>query len=400
MIRSITDKLFLIFVLALAGCTGLKNISSDDSLYIGHEIKFTAKDDQNKKLTPIIKGVLKPDPNTTFLWMRPALARNNMLSDKAKKKKFWKKKITDPVLISQTNPTQVAAAIQNRIFHHGYFQNTVAFDTVRVGQRKAKYTYTITLRVPHRFESIVFPKPTNDLTQKISSYQPESLLKKGVVNFTPLMRMSAMVFISPAIGVMSASVVSSATIADIGIALFKERAYNAVAAAQYAATFPPPAGVVAGAAYLLRANVASIIRAGIATARVLAFKQGGWTGDGQNDEPAGIVHKNEYVIPAHITQNPAYGGILGVLENARLRGFEGGGLVSPKNPFSDSSRPAIAGNSVDAALQNATIDYDKLSRVILSAMDQKVTTLHVVNNLQETEKGLSTLNTLRNEANV
>jgi outer membrane protein insertion porin family len=179
MIRSITHKLFLIFVLSLAGCTGMKNISSDDPLYIGHEVKFTTKDDQNKKLTPLLKGVLKPDPNNTFFWMRPALARNNMLSDKLKKKKFWKKKIADPVLISQTNPIQVATAIQNRIFHHGYFQNTVAFDTLRVGQRKATYTYTITLREPYRFESIGFPKPTNDLTQKISSYQPESRLKKG-----------------------------------------------------------------------------------------------------------------------------------------------------------------------------------------------------------------------------
>jgi len=179
MIRSITHKLFLIFVLALTGCTGMKNISSDDPLYIGHEVKFATKGDQNKKLTPILKGVLKPDPNNKFLWMRPALARNNMLSDKAKKKKFWKKKITDPILISQTNPVQVAAAIQNRIFHHGYFQNTVAYDTVRAGQRKATYTYTITLREPYRFESIGFPKPTHDLNQKISSYQPESFLKKG-----------------------------------------------------------------------------------------------------------------------------------------------------------------------------------------------------------------------------
>jgi outer membrane protein insertion porin family len=179
MIRSITDKLFLIFVLVLTGCTGMKNISSDDPLYTGHEIKFSAKDDHNKKLTPIIKGVVKPNPNTTFLWMRPALARNNMLSDKGKKRKFWKNKITGPVLLSLVNPSQVSAAIQNRIFHHGYFQNTVAFDTVRVGQRKAKYTYTITLREPYRFESIGFPKSTNDLTQKISSYQPESLLKKG-----------------------------------------------------------------------------------------------------------------------------------------------------------------------------------------------------------------------------
>lgn len=179
MIRSIPYRLVLIFGLALTGCTGLKNISSRDPLYIGHEINYSTSNATHKKLTPIISGVLKPKPNATLLWMRPALARNNMLSDNSKKKKFWRNKITEPVLISQTNPVQVSAAIQNRIFHRGYFHNTVTYDTIRVGGRKAKYEYTITLHEPYRFESIVFPKPTSDLTEKISHYQTESLLKKG-----------------------------------------------------------------------------------------------------------------------------------------------------------------------------------------------------------------------------
>jgi len=179
MIRSITYRLILLSGLLVTGCTGLKNISSRDPLYIGHEINISAKDAQKKKLIPIIKDVMKPKPNTRFLWMRPAVARNNMLSDKAKKKKFWRNKITSPVLLSHTSPAQISAAIQNRMFHQGYFHNTVAFDTVRVGQRKAKYKYTIALREPYRFESIGFPKPMSDLTQKINSSRQESLLKKG-----------------------------------------------------------------------------------------------------------------------------------------------------------------------------------------------------------------------------
>jgi outer membrane protein assembly factor BamA len=179
MIRSISYNLFLILLLVLPGCTGLKNISSDDPLYVGHEVKFSTPSDRNKKLTPLIKGVLKPVPNKTVLWMRPALARNNMLSAQAKKKKFWRKKIADPILLSQTSPAQISAAIQNRIFHHGYFNNRVTFDTVFIGERKARFQYTITLFEPYRFESLTYPKPTNDLTQKINSYGKESLLKKG-----------------------------------------------------------------------------------------------------------------------------------------------------------------------------------------------------------------------------
>ena len=181
MIKSTANRLLMILVLAVTGCTGMKNISSDDPLYIGHDIKFTERNAETKKLVPVIKDVLKPSPNNKFLWMRPALARYNMLSDSAKTKKFWKKKITGPVLLSHVNPMQISEVIQNRVFHHGYFNNTVAFDTVRTGKRKAKYRYTITPHEPYRFESINFPKPENDLAKEVSSSQTESLLKKGEI---------------------------------------------------------------------------------------------------------------------------------------------------------------------------------------------------------------------------
>jgi len=170
-----------IVVLALAGCTGMKHVSSADPLYIGYEIKFSEKGEDNKKLTRIANGVVKPKPNSTLLWMRPSLSRNNMLSDKAKKKKFWKNKISEPVLLSQTNPSQVAAAIQNRMFHNGYFENTVVYDTIPTGNLKAKYHYTITLQEPYRLETIQFPKSTDDLTEKIYDSREESILKSGDV---------------------------------------------------------------------------------------------------------------------------------------------------------------------------------------------------------------------------
>lgn len=178
MIMSITSRLILLLLLFATGCTGLKTISTGDPLYIGSEVKLSGWENK-KKLTPIIKDVLKPKPNNRFLWMRPAVARNNMLSDKARKKKFWRNKIASPVLLSHASPIQIMSAIQNRMFHQGYFHNIVAFDTIRIGKRKAKYKYTITLREPYRFEAIEFPKPSNDLTQKINSSREESLLKKG-----------------------------------------------------------------------------------------------------------------------------------------------------------------------------------------------------------------------------
>ncbi|MBL7857547.1 MAG: BamA/TamA family outer membrane protein [Cyclobacteriaceae bacterium] len=179
MIRSSSYHLLTFMVLALGGCTGMKNISSRDPLYTGHTIRYIERDADKKKLTPLIRGVLKPNPNATFLWMRPAVARNNMLSDKAKKKKFWTSKITEPVLLSQTSPAQVSEAIQNRMFHQGFFHAKVSYDTILIGHRKAGYTYTITLHQPYRYASVEFPKPANDLAQKITNSRQASLLKVG-----------------------------------------------------------------------------------------------------------------------------------------------------------------------------------------------------------------------------
>jgi outer membrane protein assembly factor BamA len=166
-------------LLVMAGCTGMRHVTSEDPLYTGYEIRFAEKMESNKKLTRIAHSVVKPAPNNTLLWMRPAVARNNMLSEKAKKKKFWKSKIAEPVLLSHTQPVQVAEAIQNRMFHNGYFRSVVTYDTLLLKDRKAKYAYIITLHEPYRFERILFPNGTDDLSEKMAASQQESLLKTG-----------------------------------------------------------------------------------------------------------------------------------------------------------------------------------------------------------------------------
>jgi DNA repair exonuclease SbcCD ATPase subunit len=65
-------------------------------------------------------------------------------------------------------------------------------------------------------------------------------------------------------------------------------------------------------------------------AKILAqspgFKAGGFTGSGRDDEPAGVVHRNEYVIPAKMVKEMQYTGELNKLESRR-RGYQEGGLT-------------------------------------------------------------------------
>ncbi|WP_297775603.1 hypothetical protein [uncultured Roseovarius sp.] len=59
----------------------------------------------------------------------------------------------------------------------------------------------------------------------------------------------------------------------------------------------------------------------------LGFSNGGYTGPGAKNEPAGVVHKGEYVVRADQVRKP---GMLSALEaiNRGLPGFASGGLVS------------------------------------------------------------------------
>jgi TP901 family phage tail tape measure protein len=88
------------------------------------------------------------------------------------------------------------------------------------------------------------------------------------------------------------------------------------------------------------------------------FAEGGYTGDGGKYEPAGVVHRGEYVVPKHITHNPIYQPIISTLENARMRGYAGGGMVN--------TRPQIDQSIIQAKL---FADEIKNMRIFTSVTD-------------------------------
>jgi hypothetical protein len=58
----------------------------------------------------------------------------------------------------------------------------------------------------------------------------------------------------------------------------------------------------------------------VAKGVISSFSEGGYTGKGKKKEPAGIVHKGEYVIPQEGVNNPALKPVLDVMEKARRSG--------------------------------------------------------------------------------
>lgn len=84
-----------------------------------------------------------------------------------------------------------------------------------------------------------------------------------------------------------------------------------------------------------------------------SFAVGGFTGSGfgapdsSGHKPAGVVHANEYVVPAWMTTSPAYANTLNYLEHARkqgMRGYATGGYVS------DSTAPSAGQDMLVSAV--------------------------------------------------
>lgn len=66
------------------------------------------------------------------------------------------------------------------------------------------------------------------------------------------------------------------------------------------------------------------------------FAEGGYTGDGGKFEPAGVVHRGEYVMPQEVVRRVGVDKLAG-LHSAALRGYSGGGLVGGAAPLRPAS---------------------------------------------------------------
>jgi hypothetical protein len=102
--------------------------------------------------------------------------------------------------------------------------------------------------------------------------------------------------------------------------------YAAATKAYEAAFLPIPtvASPAIGAAFAAAAVLQGLNN--LAAINGIQFAEGGYTGDGGKYQPAGIVHRGEYVVPQSVVKSPAAQYHLGSLETMR-RGYADGGLV-------------------------------------------------------------------------
>ena len=171
-------------VFFLGACTGLKHIESDDPLYTGAKIIYPPhyKKAFPKDLKYELTGVVTPQPNGKFMWMRPRLSIYNFMGDPQKQKgvRSWiKRKIgKPPVRLSDATPKNVIPVMENRLFNYGYFNASADYEILQ-NRKLAEIKYSISPRSNYVIDSIAFPEKSNPINSKIAGTRGGTLVQRG-----------------------------------------------------------------------------------------------------------------------------------------------------------------------------------------------------------------------------
>ncbi len=143
-------------------CNVKKFIPEDELLYSGATVALNAPDSIKapNRIKEEVRSVLRPQPNSKFLGMRPGLYFHYKA---AREKpgfinKFLNNKIgEEPVYISDVDLSQTGDFIENRLENRGYFYSSVSGEIEENPDKKeAGLTYAVQVVMPYRKETFTF----------------------------------------------------------------------------------------------------------------------------------------------------------------------------------------------------------------------------------------------------
>lgn len=173
----------LVLLLAGQGCSNLKYLEEGQELYTGSRIDFE-KEEKISGLGRVedeLEDVMKPEPNATFLGLRPRLWLYNIAGEPTGKglrhllrNRFGR----PPVLFEQVSVPRTSTLLENRLRNLGFFDASVAYEVKRKEQ-KASVDYTVTLRPAYTFGTVHPLEGQDSLSVLINRSEEASLIKTG-----------------------------------------------------------------------------------------------------------------------------------------------------------------------------------------------------------------------------
>jgi outer membrane protein assembly factor BamA len=172
---------FILFtvILLFAACSGTKRLPDGEKLYTGGEIKLLSNEKVDKKFVKsIANGALRPEPNASYLGMRPQLLIYQFAgtNPRSKLQKWLQKSGDAPVLLSAIKPAVTAAIIDAKLFNIGIFNSYTQYDIVEK-KHTAKIIYTSKIHKPFTVKEITYDISDENISGLIVKGKEKSIIK-------------------------------------------------------------------------------------------------------------------------------------------------------------------------------------------------------------------------------
>jgi outer membrane protein assembly factor BamA len=177
---------FLILILVY-GCAVKKYIPDDELLYTGAnlniEVDSTVTIEDKAALKTELLKVLAPEPNATFLGLRPGLHYYYRIHKDSAGfiAKFWNKRIGEkPVYLSDVDAQVTIDILRNRLQNRGFFFSDVSSSEVRdTASQMASKSYKILLPKPYEIASYQVDRDSIPFYTVLEELIKDSPLEKG-----------------------------------------------------------------------------------------------------------------------------------------------------------------------------------------------------------------------------
>lgn len=169
--------------LLIYSCGIEKYIPEGEQLYTGAELELLSEGEihDSKEVKAELLNLIEPNPNTTFLGMKPAL----FFHYKAQREKpgflykFLNKSFgEEPVYFSEVNTDRVEELILNRLDNNGFFYSKSSSEVVN-NDKFASVNYTVSMPQPYVLENYHLESDSLPIYKEIEKMLPETSLAKG-----------------------------------------------------------------------------------------------------------------------------------------------------------------------------------------------------------------------------
>ena len=177
----VRGSLFMFIICILASCSGTRHLPKGEKLYTGAEIKLESTEKIDKGfIKAIAEQAVRPEPNASYLGMRPQLLIYQSASENPRSKlQKWLRKMGDaPVLLSAVKPAATAAVIDAKLFNIGIFKSYTDFKVVEK-KHTASIIYTSHIHKPYLVKDITYAISDDSLSSLIVREKDYSLIKAG-----------------------------------------------------------------------------------------------------------------------------------------------------------------------------------------------------------------------------